>query len=77
LDGLMNSAEYLEALQNDEGQKFLDAMGITYINGSEYMVTASDPYMGLFKDRLKRIGTIRGLEGFTLFKYLNPLLEGE
>jgi hypothetical protein len=52
-------------------------MGITYINGSEYMVTASDPYMGLFKDRLKRIGTIRGLEGFTLFKYLNPLLGGE
>jgi hypothetical protein len=77
LDGLMNSAEYLKALQNDEGQKFLDAMGITYINGSEYMVTASDPYMGLFKDRLKRIGTIRGLEGFTLFKYLNPLLGGE
>jgi hypothetical protein len=77
LDGLMNSAEYLKALQNDEGQKFLDAMGITYINGSEYMVTASDPYMGLFKNRLKRIGTIRGLEGFTLFKYLTPPLEGE
>ena len=77
LDGLMNSAAYLKALQNDEGEKFLDAMGISFINGSEYMVTASDPYMGLFKDRLKRIGTIRGLESFTLFKYLNPRLEGE
>lgn len=75
LDGLMNSREYLDALKKDRGTEFLDKLGITYIDGSEYMVQHSDPYMILFKDRLERIGKIRGLEGFTLFKYLNPLVQ--
>jgi hypothetical protein len=75
LDGLMNSIQYLHALQNNGGTEFLDRMGISYIDGSEYMVMESDPYRALLKDRLERIGTIRGLESFTLFKYLNPLLK--
>jgi hypothetical protein len=75
LDGLMNSVQYLRALQNNQGTDFLDQMGISYINGSEYMVLESDPYRALFQDRLQRMGQIRGLESFTLFKYLNPLLK--
>jgi hypothetical protein len=77
LDGLMNSAEYFDALQTDQGAEFLDKLGVMFINANESVLTASDPYMGIFKDRLKRIGIIRGLESFTLYKYLNPLLEEE
>jgi hypothetical protein len=50
-------------------------MGLSFIDGSEVMLTGSDPYMGLLKDRLRKIGLIKGLEGFTLFEYLNPNLE--
>ncbi len=35
LDGLMNSAEYLQALQANRGAEFLDRMGLTFINASE------------------------------------------
>jgi hypothetical protein len=75
LDGLMNSAEYLQALKENRGTAFLDRMGLSFIDGSEVMLTGSDPYMGLLKDRLRKIGLIKGLEGFTLFEYLNPNLE--
>ncbi len=75
LDGLMNSAEYLQAMKADRGTEFLDRMGLTYINASEGVITGSDPYMGLLKDRLRKIGLIPGLENFTLFEYLNPTLE--
>ncbi len=72
LDGLMNSVEYFNALKEGTGSEFLDEMGVEYIFATEYMVTSSDPYMGMFKDRLERIGKVRGPEGFTLFKYLEP-----
>ena len=77
LDGLMNSAEYLQALKTDQGTDFLDRMGLTYINASEVMVTGSDPYMRLLNNRLRKIGLIPGLESFTLFEYLNPTLENK
>jgi hypothetical protein len=77
LDGLMNSAEYLQALKADRGTEFLDRMGLTFINASEGVVTGSDPYMGLLKNRLRKIGLIPGLESFTLFEYLNPTLESK
>jgi hypothetical protein len=68
----MNSVQYFKALKEGTGSEFLDAMGVEYIFATEYMVTSSDPYMGMFKDRLERIGKVRGPEGFTLFKYLEP-----
>ena len=54
----MNSAEYLQAMKADRGTEFLDRMGLTYINASEGVITGSDPYMGLLKDRLRKIGLI-------------------
>lgn len=70
LDGLMNSAAYFQGLKEGRGSDFLDAWGVEYIFADEYIVTSSDPYMGLFKDRLSRLGKVRGPENFTLFKYL-------
>jgi hypothetical protein len=75
LDGLMNSVEYLQALKANRGTEFLDRLGLTFIDANEYMVTSSDPYMGLLKGRIEKVGAIRGEERFTLFKYLNPFLK--
>lgn len=70
LDGLINSRAYFEAMQKGTARDFLDAIPLNYVFGQEYVVTESDPYKGIFKDRLERIGFIRGFEGFTLFKYV-------
>ncbi len=77
LDGLMNSSEYLHAMQTNQATEFLDRLMLTFVNANEYMVTSSDPYMGFLKERLEKVGLIKGSESFTLFIYKNPLLEGK
>ena len=70
LDGLMNSADYFQGMKNGMGADFLDRWGVQFIFADEYIVTSSDPYMGMLANRLERIGKVRGPENFTLFKYL-------
>ena len=46
LDGLINSAEYLEHLKNGTVIDFLEEMDVQYIYGSPYIVTESKVYGG-------------------------------
>jgi hypothetical protein len=73
----MNSPEYLHAMQANQAAEFLDRLLLSFVNANEYMVTSSDPYMGFLKERLEKVGLIKGAESFTLFIYKNPLLEGK
>jgi predicted small integral membrane protein len=53
LDGLMNNYTYFKGLQDGTASKYLDSIGLDYVYGSKYMLTNSDPYMGLFGGRLE------------------------
>jgi len=67
LDGLMNSREYFTRLKEGTASLYLDRIGLNYVYGNEEMITASDPYMGLFKNRLAYMGKV---QGSALFRYL-------
>ena len=69
LDGLMNSLEYLRAMQAGTATAFLDELGLDYVFGNEYMVTSSAPYYHILDNRLEKIGLITGPSSFTLFRY--------
>ena len=68
-DGLMNSYQYFQAMKSGQGGKALDAMGLNYVYGQKYVVTVSDPFGPLLKDRLTEIGDV---SGSVLFKYHLP-----
>ncbi len=70
LDGLINSAEYFNALKTDTAREFLDALPLDYVYGKEYVLLVSSPYNNILEDRLDEIGAIRGAENFTLFRYV-------
>lgn len=70
LDGLINSAEYFQAMKNKKARDFLDALPLNYVYGQEYVVTESDPYRDILDGRLVSIGVIKGFENFTLYKYV-------
>ncbi|MHC1783958.1 MAG: hypothetical protein AB9891_14595 [Anaerolineaceae bacterium] len=67
LDGLMNSNEYFERLQNGTAYEYLDRIGLDYVYGSKYMLTDSDPYMGLFGGRIE---FEEDIFGSGLYRYL-------
>jgi len=70
LDGLINSPEYFIAMKSAKANDFLDAMHLDYVYGQKYVITESDPYKEIFASRLDEVGTIKGFDNFTLFKYL-------
>ena len=70
LDGLMNSAQYFEAMKNETARDFLDVFPLDFVYGKPYVLLESDPYNLILADRLQEIGYIRGPENFTLFKYV-------
>ena len=70
LDGLINSVEYFEALKAGKAVEFLDRMGMDYVFGNYYMLLDSDPYRGIFYNRLKRITAIELQDRFVLYRYL-------
>lgn len=67
LDGLMNNYTYFIGLQEGTASKYLDSIGLDYVYGSNYMLTNSDPYMGLFGGRLE---FKQDIFGSGLYKYL-------
>ena len=69
MDGLMNSYQYFQKMKNGQGGKALDAMGLNFVYGNKYVVTASDPYFSLLHDRLTEIGDV---SGSILYKYKPP-----
>jgi hypothetical protein len=70
LDGLINSAEYFNALKSGNARDFLDALPLDYVFGKPYTLQISDPYGPVLVDRLDEIGQLKGPEQFTLFHYV-------
>jgi len=70
LDGLINSADYFQAMKTGTATRYLDAIPLDYVFGNPYMVEVSDPYNVILKNRLEKIGYIRGEDGFILYKYV-------
>lgn len=52
MDGLMNTADYLEALQAGRGADYLSGLGIDYVFGNEYILTETNPYAPMLAGRL-------------------------
>lgn len=67
LDGLMNSAYYFELLKKGDAYLYMNEVGMHYLHGNKYMITDSDPYMGLFKNRVE---FIKDVWGSGLYYYL-------
>ncbi len=67
LDGLMNSTEYFHLLKEGNANLYMDKIGMEYLHGNKYMITDSDPYMGLFKNRVE---FIKDVWGSGLYRYL-------
>ncbi len=70
LDGLINSADYFQAIKTGNGQKWLDALPLDYVFGKEYTLTISDPYNAIFVNRLQEVERIDSPEQFILYKYV-------
>jgi len=67
LDGLMNSTYYFHLLKQGKANQYMDEIGMQYLHGNKYMITNSDPYMGLFKNRVE---FIKDVWGSGLYRYL-------
>jgi hypothetical protein len=70
MDGLINSAEYFDALKNGTAGAFLDGLPLDYVYGKAYVLKSSDPYRSFLPERLDKIGMIRGYDNFTLYRYV-------
>jgi len=71
LDGLMNSYAYYQSMTTGKTPQFLDRMGLEYVYGSAYLITSSDPYIWIFKDRLTPVAGYNTIYGSQLYRY-NP-----
>jgi hypothetical protein len=60
LDGLMNTTEYFHLLKEGKATEYMDAIGMEYVYSNKYMVTDSDPYMGMFKNRVEFLQDVWG-----------------
>lgn len=52
MDGLMNTHDYLLALQSGRGAQYLADLGVDYIFGNEYILTETNPYAPLLEGHL-------------------------
>ncbi len=71
LDGLINSAEYFQAMKTGTAGEFLDKLPLDYVYGKPYALYETEPYAEIFADRLEPVGFIHGGEAFTLYKYIS------
>ncbi|MEX2144183.1 MAG: hypothetical protein WD740_06275 [Anaerolineales bacterium] len=53
MDGLMNTAEYLEAMQAGQGADYLASLGVDYVFGNEYILTETNPYGPMLSGHLE------------------------
>lgn len=67
MDGLISSYPYFQMLKSGQGAKYFDSIGLDYVYGGEYVLRSSEPYVEVFKGRLKPIELVAGS---TLFRYL-------
>ncbi len=71
MDGLINSAEYFQALKTGTAGDFLDKIPLDYVYGKTYILLNTEPYDKIFANRLKEVGFIKGGEDFTLYQYIS------
>jgi hypothetical protein len=53
MDGLMNTHEYLLAMQSGKGSEYLASLGVDYIFGNEYILTKTNPYAPMLEGHLE------------------------
>lgn len=53
MDGLMNTHDYLLALQSGKGADYLAGLGVDYIFGNEYILTETNPYAPMLAGHLE------------------------
>ncbi len=53
MDGLMNTVDYLHALQAERGAPYLAELGVDYIFGNEYILTQTNPYGPMLEGHLQ------------------------
>ena len=53
MDGLMNTIDYLHALQGGQGADYLAGLGVDYIFGNEYILTQTNPYEPMLAGHLQ------------------------
>lgn len=56
IDGLSNSYQFFQMMKEGRGAEFMEAMGLDYVFGKEYIVTSSRPYEKVFEGRLEEVG---------------------
>lgn len=66
LDGLMNSKEYFDALQQFDTHKQMQDTGIQFIFANDYSIRNSLPYSRIFRDCITPISQVYGK---TLYRY--------
>ena len=66
MDGLMNSNEYFQLMQNRQAYKYYDRIKLKYVSASRTVIEQSEPYIWMIKDQLTPIALYGGA---TLFKY--------
>jgi hypothetical protein len=52
MDGLMNTVDYLEAMQAGQGADYLASLGVDYIFGNEYILAETNPYAPMLAGHL-------------------------
>jgi hypothetical protein len=66
LDGLINSYQYFQMLKSGRANEYLDEIGLDYVYANKYILTSSEPYERMFRNRLKYLDTV---VGSALFRY--------
>jgi hypothetical protein len=67
LDGLINSYEYYQLMQEGRASEYLDEIGLDYLYGARYVLEESEPYYNTFHGRTEYIGEV---VGSSLMRYL-------
>ncbi|MCE1255003.1 MAG: hypothetical protein LWX83_15830 [Anaerolineae bacterium] len=67
MDGLMNSDEYFQMMENREAYKYYDRIGMDYVYANPTMMEQSEPYMWMILSQIKPIGSYGGA---TLYHYI-------
>jgi hypothetical protein len=53
MDGLMNTVDYLHALEAEKGADYLAGLGVDYVFGNEYILTETNPYAPMLAGHLE------------------------
>ncbi len=68
MDGLINSALYLQSMQDGTALDFLKRTGMQYIWGNAYMLLEADPYRGFLAGCISRVENVDQMGNMQLFK---------